>query len=233
MLRRLGMKDNYTLSGKIKIAIGYSKKRQPVAIFRLVIRYKYKSMNNFFVLENNNAAENLLRLRNRTTGIEEFRENALKVADSLVKFAVSDITYSKNFVVIAILRSALALLPASLKYLPSAKVGFAGLARDEKTAIAKEYYWKAPDLKGKSILIPDPMLATGGSILHVLRKIKGEEPKEIRIASIVSAPEGVKAIQKEFPDVKIFTMALDEGLDSKKFIVPGLGDFGDRYFGTE
>lgn len=189
-------------------------------------------MKNVFTLDNPEAKASLLRLRDKSIGIAEFRRHAGILAACLIEYSISGIKDSKDVVVISILRSSLEFLPAVIKYLPSAGVGFAGLARDEQTAIAAEYYWKIPDLKKKIVLIPDPMLATGGSTLHVLRKIRIEDPKEIRIVSTVSAPEGIEAIHNEFPEVKIFTASLDKGLDSKKFIIPGLGDFGDRYFGT-
>ncbi len=189
-------------------------------------------MQNVFILENDLVSKYLGYLRDRNIGIAKFRKNAREIVKLLTGFSVSDIKDLDNFAVIAILRSAAAFLPAALEIIPSAKVGFAGLARDEKTAQAKEYYWKMPNFRGRNILIPDPMLATGGSALHVLRKIMPEKPKEVRIVSIVCAPEGIGAIHKEFPEIKIFTAALDKGLDAKKFIVPGLGDFGDRYFGT-
>ena len=142
---------------------------------------------------------------------------------------------SDKFVLIPILRAGISMLNPALKLLPNAAVGFAGLFRDEKTAIAREYYWKVPSLENSIVLILDPMLATGGSILHVLRKLitVGQKPKEIRIVSVVSAPEGIKTIHNQFPEVKIFTASIDQGLNSKKFILPGLGDFGDRFFKTE
>lgn len=189
-------------------------------------------MKNVFVLDNSLVKKNLSHLRDRSTGVVQFRKYAEEIANSLIKFSVSDIKDRQGFVVISILRSALALLPAAIKSLPSAKVGFAGLARNEETAIAEEYYWKVPEVERKNVLIPDPMLATGGSLLHVLRKIQAQNPKEIRVVNIITSPEGVEAIHKEFPGVKIYTAALDQGLDSQKMIVPGLGDFGDRYFGT-
>ncbi len=190
------------------------------------------TMKNTFILNDSSTADCLAHLRNRHLDMARFREYAGKIADSLIEQSLVGVDLAESFVVIAILRSAIAMLPAALKFVPDSKVGFAGLARDKITAVAKEYYWKVPSIEGKAVLIPDPMLATGGSILHVLRKIESENPKEIRIINIICAPEGIEAIHKEFPDVKIFTAAVDKGLDNKKIIVPGLGDFGDRYFGT-
>ncbi len=112
-------------------------------------------------------------------------------------------------------------------------MGVVGLQRDEKTAVASEYYWKLPKINENSVvIITDPMLATGGSLLHLLKKITPLKPKEIRIVCVMAAPEGIAAIRAEYPEVKIFTAAIDERLNEKKYIVPGLGDYGDRYFGT-
>jgi uracil phosphoribosyltransferase len=136
-------------------------------------------------------------------------------------------------IVIPILRAGLAMLFGALQLLPKSKVGFVGLQRDEKTAIASEYYWKLPEIKENSVvIITDPMLATGGSLIHLLKKIAPLKPKEIRIVCVIAAPEGLAAIRQEFPEIKIFTAAIDEKLNEKKYIVPGLGDYGDRYFGT-
>jgi uracil phosphoribosyltransferase len=137
-----------------------------------------------------------------------------------------------NLVVITILRAGLAMTSSAISLFPEASVGFAGLRRDEKTAIAEEYYWQIPKISASDIvLLLDPMLATGGSLLHVLRKL--ETTKNVRLITIISAPEGVAAIHNEFPNLPIYTAAVDEKLNDKKYIVPGLGDFGDRYFGTE
>jgi len=207
-------------------------------------------MENVVIINNPFVQDALGYLRDKKTDIQLFRyhserlcnilmssvletENVaqISVQTPLAETQVEKIT--DDFIIVVILRAGVAMLHSALQLLPEAKVGFAGLARDEKTAIAHEYYWKMPLISPAStIIIPDPMLATGGSVLHVLRKLTAEKLKEIRVVSIVAAPEGVKAIHDEFPNVKIFTAALDSHLDPKKYIVPGLGDFGDRYFGT-
>jgi uracil phosphoribosyltransferase len=121
-----------------------------------------------------------------------------------------------------------------MELLPKAKVGFVGLERNENTAVASQYYWKIPAISSKTtVIVTDPMLATGGSLVHLLQKIVPYKPLQIIIVSVISAPEGVGLIGKEFPEVKVFTASLDEKLNDKKYIVPGLGDYGDRYFGTE
>lgn len=138
-----------------------------------------------------------------------------------------------NILIITILRAGLAMLEPAMQFFPNAPIGIAGIKRDEQTAVANEYYWNVPNIdQHTTILLLDPMLATGGSMLSVLEKIAKENPKEIRIVSVVSAPEGIKAIHTAFPNIHIFTAAVDSHLNDKKYIVPGLGDFGDRYFGT-
>lgn len=208
-------------------------------------------MRNLFISHNYFIQVALGFLRDKDTDTAEFRSYAKKLISHLISESLSsqdleeiaiwtDFQKTKakrikeRFVLIPILRAGIAMLNPVLELLPDAAVGFAGLVRDEKTAIAREYYWKVPPVKDKVVLILDPMLATGGSITYVLRKLKDlSRPKEIRIINVVASPEGVEAIHKEFPEVKIFTASLDEKLNDKKFILPGLGDFGDRFFKTE
>lgn len=138
-----------------------------------------------------------------------------------------------DVVVVPVLRSGLAMLMELQDFLPAARVGFIGLSRDEKTAQAHEYYQNLPKIfASHTVLLIDPMLATGGSLVESLTMLRKKGAKHISIVCIVSAPDGIGKLKKEFPDVHIFTAAIDEKLNSKKFIVPGLGDFGDRYFGT-
>ena len=139
-----------------------------------------------------------------------------------------------EIVLISILRSGIAIAEEALKIFPDAPMGIFGLVRDEETAVAREYYWNLPLINNKkTVIVIDPMLATGGSIHHVIDKIIENKPKKIIVAVIVAAPEGVRKILSDYPQVKIYTAALDKKLNGKKYIVPGLGDFGDRYFGTE
>lgn len=134
---------------------------------------------------------------------------------------------------IPVLRSGLALLDAMNNFLPGSKVGFVGMERNEETAIAHSYYSKLPKYLDESIVvILDPMLATGGSALATLRLLRASGARQIRLACIVAAPEGVELLVREEPTIRIFTCALDRGLNDRKYILPGLGDFGDRYFGT-
>ena len=137
-------------------------------------------------------------------------------------------------VVVPVLRAGLAMLIAFQEMLPKASVGFIGLERDEKTAIAREYYKKIPKILSTHIVyVVDPMLATGGSMDDTITAVKQKGAKRIVGVSIVSAPEGIKRVSEHHPDVPIITSAIDEKLNDTAYIVPGLGDFGDRYFGTE
>ena len=125
------------------------------------------------------------------------------------------------------------MLDAVLELLPTARVGHIGLQRDEATAIASKYYSKLPsDLSGSYVLMIDPMLATGGSAVAAIDLIKGAGAQMIRMICIVAAPEGVSVVQERHPNVEIYTPVVDRRLNEHKFIVPGLGDFGDRLYGT-
>jgi len=135
-------------------------------------------------------------------------------------------------VAIPVLRAGLGLLAPVLELLPRVSVGYIGLERDEETAVARIYYKKLPGLRGKVPLLLDPMLATGGSAAQALDLIKEAGGRNTRMLCVVAAPEGVKVLEERHPDVTVYTAALDERLNDKAYIVPGLGDFGDRLFGT-
>ena len=138
-----------------------------------------------------------------------------------------------DVVVVPVLRAGLGMLDAVLELLPSARVGHIGLQRDEATAIASRYYSKLPpNVADSFVLMIDPMLATGGSAAAAIDLIKAAGAKTIRMICIVSAPEGVRLVEARHPDVVIYTPVIDRELNSHKFIVPGLGDFGDRLYGT-
>ena len=145
-------------------------------------------------------------------------------------------TFADPIALIPILRSGIAMLPIFLDYFESATVGIVGLKRDEETAQANWYYKNLPPISNSTqIIILDPMLATGGTALETLKKLQkhGANHKKTIFVTMICAPEGIKAIKTQFPDVKIINASIDEKLNQNKFIVPGLGDFGDRYFGTE
>lgn len=190
-------------------------------------------------------------LRNKNTDTGSFRKASDTICqyiifEALNKLPVEKIsvptpfentlgeTITTEMVFIPILRSGIAMLPPVLALFPHSKIGFAGLERDEKTAVAREYYWKLPQISRETIvIITDPMLATGGSVINVLDKITRFKPKIIKIISVICAPEGLKDVCNKFQDVEIYTAVIDRKLNSRKFIIPGLGDYGDRYFGTQ
>jgi uracil phosphoribosyltransferase len=195
------------------------------------------------------VADSLVGLRDRETEPEEFRELARKLITLLVYEATADLpvrhglvqtplkqaaaTYVEDEVVaIPVLRAGLGLLGPVLELLPRVSVGYIGLERDEETAVARIYYNKLPKLAGKVPMLLDPMLATGGSASQALDLIKAAGGQNPRMLCVVAAPEGVRVVEQRHPEVRIYTAALDEGLNDRAYIVPGLGDFGDRLFGT-
>jgi len=138
-----------------------------------------------------------------------------------------------NVVVVPVLRAGLGMVDAVLEILPYARVGHIGLQRDEHTAVASQYYSKLPaDLSSSTALIVDPMLATGGSAVAAITMLEKAGVRDIRLLCIVAAPEGIAAVEAAAPKVQIFTAVIDRGLNAQKFILPGLGDFGDRLYGT-
>ena len=137
-----------------------------------------------------------------------------------------------GLVVVPILRAGLGMLPALLELFPDVAVGYIGLARDHTTAIASSYYCKLPPMENRTVLVVDPMLATGGSACQALDEVKEGGAKTIRLVCVVAAPEGVGEVNVRHPDVPIIAAALDRQLNDLKYILPGLGDFGDRLYGT-
>jgi uracil phosphoribosyltransferase len=143
-------------------------------------------------------------------------------------------TLEHSVVLVPVLRAGLGLVGGFVEVLPDAKVGHIGLYRDESTLKPVDYYFKVPkNLRNELVLVLDPMLATGGSGAEAITYLKKRGAKNIRFVSLVAAPEGVKVVQKRHKDVTIYTCSLDRGLNSKGYILPGLGDAGDRIFGTE
>ena len=188
-------------------------------------------------------------LRDKATGPDEFRALARKVITLLLYEATADLAVRRGVVAtplgpaeagwmeqevvaVPVLRAGLGLLGPVLELLPKVSVGYIGLERDEDTAVARIYYNKLPPLAGKVPLLLDPMLATGGSGARALDLIKEAGGEDCRFICVVAAPEGVRVVEERHPEVKIFTAALDAGLNDRAYIVPGLGDFGDRLFGT-
>ncbi|TSC79586.1 MAG: uracil phosphoribosyltransferase [Candidatus Peregrinibacteria bacterium Gr01-1014_25] len=141
-----------------------------------------------------------------------------------------------SIVFVVILRSGVAFLPPALKAFPTARVAVLGLKRDEKTAVAHWYYANVPKLASKdTVIILDPMLATGGSAKEAVLKLKkcGANLRRMMFVGVIAAPEGVRVLQQFIPRKRMILGSVDRGLDARKYIVPGLGDFGDRYFGYE
>jgi uracil phosphoribosyltransferase len=138
-----------------------------------------------------------------------------------------------DVVVVPVLRAGLGMLDAVLELVPGARVGHIGLQRDEMTAVASRYYAKLPPALAESrVLMIDPMLATGGSAVDAVDLLKEAGARHIQVLCIVAAPEGIAHVERHHPDVDIYTPVIDQGLDARKYIVPGLGDFGDRLYGT-
>lgn len=135
--------------------------------------------------------------------------------------------------IVPVLRAGLGMVDGMLKLIPSARVGVIGLYRDPETLAPVEYYCKLPDVEGRDFIIVDPMLATGGSSAAAIDLLKQHGVKNIRLMCLVSAPEGVALVNEKHPDVPIYTAALDDHLNEHGYIVPGLGDAGDRIFGTK
>lgn len=139
---------------------------------------------------------------------------------------------SKPVVVVAILRAGMGMIESIVSLLPDVSVGYVGMERDEGTAEARSYYCKLPPLKDKRVLVVDPMLATGGSAAKTLQLVYDAGAKDIRFLCVVAAPEGVEQLNSRFPELSVIAGALDRQLNDRKYILPGLGDFGDRLYGT-
>jgi uracil phosphoribosyltransferase len=139
----------------------------------------------------------------------------------------------KKVVIVPILRGGLGMVEGLTELIPSARIGHIGMYRDEETCLPVFYYYKMPSGKDRMVIVTDPMLATGGSACDAITRLKNDGYTNIRLMCLVASPQGVKAVQDMHPDVDIFLAALDEGLNDKNYILPGLGDAGDRIFGTK
>lgn len=195
--------------------------------------------------------DSLARLRDRDTPSDEFRRLARRVSVLLAAEATRDLALAptdvetpleravvrriaSRVVAVPVLRAGLGMLEAFLELVPEAQVGYFGLERNEETAAARRYYEKVPkDLAGAVVFLLDPMLATGGSAAMAVDGLRSLGAKQVRLLSIVAAPEGVAHLESSVPDAVIYTAALDRELNDRKYILPGLGDFGDRLFGTQ
>ena len=193
----------------------------------------------------------LTQMRKTKTGTKDFRENLDEIAELMAYEVCRDLPVqpveietpvapcvgyelSKEVIIVPILRAGIGLLDGIRRLVPTAKVGFIGLYRDEETLEPHEYFAKFPKgLEDAVVMVVDPMLATGGSAVAALDAIKARGAKNIKLVCLVGVQEGVKAVQTAHPDVDIYLAAMDDHLNERGYIVPGLGDAGDRIFGTK
>ena len=195
------------------------------------------------------GAHVLTHLRDKTTKPALFRTLSYQISLLLALEATRDLAteekaietpmepmtgrvLAKHLVVVPILRAGLGMLQPFHDVFPDVSVGYVGLERDHTTAVARSYYCKLPPLAGSRVLVVDPMLATGGSAVQALTLVKQHGATEVSLVCIVGAPEGVAAVEQAHPEVPIILGVLDRALNSRKYILPGLGDFGDRLYGT-
>lgn len=151
-----------------------------------------------------------------------------------IKKTVQKMIKGKDIAVVPILRAGLGMVNGLLTLVPTAKVGHIGMYRDEETMLPHEYYCKLPpDIDKRLVVVVDPMLATGGSAIDAISQIKSYGATHIKFLCLIAAPEGIRALSQKHPDVEIYCANVDEGLNEKCYIVPGLGDAGDRIFGTK
>ncbi|WP_438480790.1 uracil phosphoribosyltransferase [Oleiharenicola lentus] len=201
------------------------------------------------VLNHPLGAHVLTHLRDKTTKPALFRTLSYQIGLLLALEATRDLAtedksietpletmtgrvLAKPLAVVPILRAGLGMLQPFHDIFPDVAVGYVGLERDHTTAVARNYYCKLPPLAGTRVVIVDPMLATGGSAAHAIKVIKEAGGTEIVFVCIVASPEGVAVVHQEHPEIAIYTGSLDRQLNDKKYILPGLGDFGDRLYGT-
>ncbi len=209
-------------------------------------------MSKVYVFDHPLIQHKLTYIRDKNTGTKEFRELVDEVAtlmafeitrdlpveeieiETPVKTAKAKVLSGKKIALVPILRAGIGMVDGVLKLIPAAKVGHIGLYRDPETLKPVEYYVKLPaDVEEREFIVVDPMLATGGSAAEAIHSLKKRGAKNIKFMCLIAAPEGVQALQEEHPDVDIYIAALDEKLNDHGYIVPGLGDAGDRLFGTK
>ena len=191
----------------------------------------------------------LTNLRDKNTDFDTFRDSASKLSYFLVVEATKHLTtllkeidtpltktkgvqIENNSVAISVLRAGLGLMDGVRQLIPNISFGYIGVQRNEETAEPENYYEKLPDLVDKNVFILEPMLATGGSLSFAIETVKKYNPKNIHALTVISAPEGINKIKENHPDITLVTASIDEKLDDNWYIVPGLGDMGDRLFGT-
>ena len=209
-------------------------------------------MSNPFIADHPLIQHKVSRLRDKATSSKEFREliseitgllcyestRDLPLTDATIETPITTMTgkvlAGRKLVFVPILRAGLGMVDGALTLVPSARVGPIGLYRDPETLKPVEYYCKLPgDIAERDVIVLDPMLATGGSAIDAIAQIKQRHPQRIKFMCIIAAPEGLKALQEAHPDVDIYCASLDDHLNDHGYIVPGLGDAGDRIFGTK
>nr|WP_303211988.1 uracil phosphoribosyltransferase [Methanobrevibacter smithii] len=207
---------------------------------------------NEIVLNHPLITHKLSILRDIHTGTKEFRELITEISTLLCYEATKDAKLEKttietplekmetgklnedNYAIVPILRAGMGMLDGIINVIPNAKVGHIGLYRDEETFQPIEYYFKMPEnVSQREVLIIDPMLATGGSASATISRLKEEGVKKIKLLCVVAAPEGINLIEKDHPDVQIYCATVDRTLNESAYILPGLGDAGDRVYGTK
>lgn len=209
-----------------------------------------KTSNNLRVISHPLVTHKLNRARDKETNNAEFRRLIHEISMLMCYECTNDLkTHTKNIrtpvapmdakflvedevVLVSILRAGNGILDGMLSVMPEAKVGHIGLYRDPVTLTAIEYYFKMPELAGKTVIMVDPMLATGHTAVAAIRRLKELNPSQIRFVCLLASPEGIELVQESHSDVEIVVAAIDDGLNEKKYIVPGLGDAGDRIYGT-
>ncbi len=205
-----------------------------------------------FIADHPLIQHKLTILRDKNTDSKEFRKLIKEITELMVYEATRDLPIcdvevetpiavtkqkmlaGRKLAFVPILRAGLGMVDGGLELVPSARVGHIGMYRDEKTLIPHPYYCKLPsDIQERDVIVLDPMLATGGSAVDAIDQIKSKNPRNIKFMCIVAAPEGLKALTEKHPDVQVYCACLDEKLNENGYIVPGLGDAGDRIFGTK
>lgn len=211
-----------------------------------------KQYSNVTVMNHPMIQHKLTILRDKNTGVKEFRELVEELSmfmgyevtrnisleeveiETPVCKTTSMIIAGKKLAIVPILRAGLGMVDGMLKLIPAAKVGHIGLYRDPETLKPVEYYCKLPsDIAERDIIVVDPMLATGGSAAAAITFLKNRGAKSIKLVNLIAAPEGIKLVAESHPDIEIYVAAVDERLNDHGYIVPGLGDAGDRLFGTK
>nr|SFZ87807.1 Uracil phosphoribosyltransferase [Loigolactobacillus rennini] len=209
-------------------------------------------MGELHVIDHPLIQHKLTIIRDKRVGTQQFRQVVNEIAtlmayevtrnmvteDVVVETPIAKTTQKslagKKVAIIPIIRAGLGMVDGFLELIPAAKVGHIGMYRDQKTLKPVEYFVKMPsDIEQRELFVVDPMLATGGSAIMAIDALKKRGAKKIRFVGLVAAPEGVKAVQKAYPDVDIYVAGLDDHLNKDGYIVPGLGDAGDRLFGTK